>query len=96
MGRHKNDGLGKIGGRQKGTPNKFTKSLREFVADIIDQNRSKIESDLEALEPVQRLAIIERLMAYVIPKQNSVNTQVEIDNLTDSQIDSIIDKIKGK
>ena len=39
MARQKNDGKGRIGGRAKGTPNKVTASLREFIKKMIDDNR---------------------------------------------------------
>ena len=68
MTRQKNDGRGRLGGRQKGTPNKVTATLREWVADLLDRNRERIEEDLEALEPKDRLLMLERLMGYVLPK----------------------------
>ena len=45
MTRQKNDGRGRLGGRQKGTPNKVTATLREWVADLLDRNRERIEED---------------------------------------------------
>lgn len=68
MTRQKNDGRGRLGGRQKGTPNKVTATLREWVADLLDRNRERIEEDLEALDPKERLLMLERLMGYVLPK----------------------------
>lgn len=68
MGRQRNDGRGRLGGRQKGTPNRVTATLKEWLADLLDRNRERIEEDLEALEPRDRLAMLERLMGYVIPK----------------------------
>lgn len=72
-------------GRPKGTPNKATKELRQWVQELIDGNRRTFEADLKKLDPAQRLTILERLMQYVIPKQQSVNVeaqiQAEYDNL---------------
>lgn len=69
-------GTPKTGGRSAGTPNKITGTLKEFVANLIDQNREQIEKDLKRIEPKERLMILERLMAYVLPKQNTNNIQV--------------------
>ena len=41
MGRRKNDGLGKFGGRKKGTPNKTTN--QRWVKDLLSTNRGIIE-----------------------------------------------------
>lgn len=70
-------GTPKTGGRCAGTPNKVTGTLREYVSNLIDQNREKIESDLRRLNPKDRLAIIEKLMAYVIPKQTQSDLQIQ-------------------
>ena len=60
-------------GRPVGTPNKVTTDLKAFIADVIELNREAILSDLQALEPYQRLVIIDRMMRFVIapeqPKQ---------------------------
>jgi len=69
-------GTPKTGGRSAGTPNKITGTLKEFVANLIDQNRQQIEKDLKRIEPKERLMILERLMAYVLPKQNTNNIQL--------------------
>lgn len=58
-------------GRPPGTPNKITTDLKTFVADILEMNREAIKRDLEALEPYQRLQILEKLMKYVIPQEKS-------------------------
>lgn len=62
-------GTPKTGGRKAGTPNKLTGTLKEFITNLIDQNRQQIEDDISQLEPKERLSILERLMGYVIPKQ---------------------------
>ena len=70
-------GTPKTGGRSAGTPNKVTGTLKGFVANLIDQNRQQIEKDLKRIEPKERLMILERLMAYVLPKQSINNIQVD-------------------
>jgi len=65
-------------GRPKGTPNKSTSDLREWVNGLIDDNRLKIAEDLKSLEPKDRLVIIERLLQYAIPKQQSISVEAQI------------------
>ena len=66
-------GTPKTGGRKRGTPNKVTGTLKEFVANLIDKNRGQMERDLRSLNPKDRLFILERLMQYVLPKNQSVD-----------------------
>jgi hypothetical protein len=62
----------KTGGRKKGTPNKVSADLRGWINALIESNREQLEADLKALEPKDRIIILEKLMQYVIPKQQSV------------------------
>ena len=73
-------GTEKTGGRSKGTPNKITGTLKEFISEIIDENRERIREDLEALEPKDRLQILEKLMQYVLPKQRELDLKEPLSN----------------
>ena len=90
-------------GRPKGVPNKITSELKEWIQQIIDGNRSKFEKDLKGLEPKDRLVIIERLMQYVIPKQQSISVEAQIqaeyeqlEKLLNNAPDGAINKITEK
>lgn len=65
-------------GRPKGTPNKITQDMRQWLTAVIENNREQMEQDLKAIDPKDRLIILERLMQYVIPKQQSVSAEVGI------------------
>lgn len=83
----------KTGGRKKGTPNKATNTMRTWLNGLIESNRHQIEDDIKALEPKDRLMILERFMQYTTPKMQSVKTDINLNNLTDEQLDTIISKI---
>ena len=72
MPRSKNDGRGRMGGRAKGTPNKSLSSLREWVEQIVNDNRAQVEKDLKSMEPSERIRFIEKLIGYVLPKPTAV------------------------
>ena len=63
----------KYGGREKGTPNKLTKEIREILNDIIHKELEKVEENLHTLEPKQRIEILIKLMPYVLPKVESIS-----------------------
>lgn len=79
MGRHKGDGLGKFGGRRKGSTNKVTNEFKDFIKSILNANRNAIITDLEVVEPFQRLQFLEKLIAYVVPKQTQTQTQIDFE-----------------
>lgn len=68
-------GTPKTGGRTKGTPNKVTTTLKEFVTNLINQNRRQMKRDLKSLSPKDRLYILDKLMQYVLPKNQSVSVK---------------------
>lgn len=81
----------KTGGRKAGTPNKVTGTLRDFVSNLIDNNREQIERDLKALSPKDRLLIIEKFMQYTLPKRQAISAGLAIEGLTDDQIGAVAD-----
>ena len=83
MARQPNDGRGRLGGRSKGTPNKSTAELREWVQKLVQSNMAQVKRDLKELEPKERLDVIERLMRYVLPRQQAITAEVEEANTTE-------------
>lgn len=78
MARQKNDGRGRLGGRQKGTPNKSTSSLREIISEHWQhyQDSGQFKKDLDALDPQTRAVVMERYAQYIAPKMKSVDMEV--------------------
>ncbi len=58
----------KTGGRQKGTPNKATKEIRDFFTNFFNDNKELFTQDILSLEPMQRLSILPKIMPFVMPK----------------------------
>lgn len=84
-------GTPKTGGRQKGTPNRTTKVMRQWLSNFVRKNKRTMQNDLDALEPKDRLIMLEKFMGYVIPKQQAV--KAEISALTDDEIKDVVDNL---
>lgn len=84
MGRQKNDGRGRLGGRAKGTPNKTTSDLKNWLSGVLNENRNQFEKDLKLLLPEERIKILSGLFNYIIPKQQSLSIEEQIQNETES------------
>lgn len=100
MARQKNDGRGRIGGRAKGTPNKTTSTVKEWLTKLIQDNRQQVEDDLRNVLPEERLRIIASLLNYVVPKQQTVSIEEsmaaeyrELERLLQTAPDEAIDRI---
>lgn len=91
MGRAK--GTPKTGGRKAGTPNKVTGTAKEWIAGLIDKNRAQIEKDLKKLEPKERLQMLEKLMQYVVPKQQAVSAKIDFSEMPDEVLDDLVQEL---
>ena len=83
----------KFGGRKKNTPNKITSNLREWLEKLINKNRLQIERDIKALSPKDRLQVLEKFMQYTIPRMKSIETKIDFNQLTDNQLENVIDEL---
>ena len=71
----------KTGGRKKGTPNKTTLTIRERLAKVTGEyyNSEAFEKDLAAMEPKDRVALMERLTQYAAPKMQSTSIEATVE-----------------
>ncbi len=73
----------KTGGRQKGTPNKTSATVRKAIADIINNyyDSETFISDIAALKPKDRVDAMEKLAAYVVPKLQATSIDIAEDSV---------------
>jgi len=94
----------KSGGRKAGTPNKSTQDMRAWIDVLLNDSRDLMISDLGKLEPKDRLMILEKLMQYTIPKQQSLSVDAQVqaefaaiekllNNAPDKAIEAITEKL---
>ena len=87
------EGHKKVGGRRAGTPNKATSSLRNWVRLFVTRNTKQMQSDLDALDPRDRLILLEKFMRYTIPQQQAVAAAVDLNRLSDDQLNQVVEQI---
>lgn len=93
-------GTPKTGGRAKGTPNKITGTLKDFVSGLIDDNREQMQKDLKALNPKDRLLVLEKFLQYTLPKQQAITADVSVEEqpnlLTPAQAKAMIERLENE
>lgn len=72
----------KYGGRQKSGAKKTTAEIRNHYQTLISSNLEKLQSDLESLEPLQRLKIVIELSKFVIPQLKATDLLIETEPAT--------------
>lgn len=73
MGRKKDDGRGRLGGRTKGTPNKQTQITRGILNDIAMGLIEQVMKDIAELEPKDRVQVFLKLAEFNISKPQSID-----------------------
>lgn len=81
----------RYGGRQKGTPNKATASIREAVDNVLGgyMNNGQMLEDFKVLDSKERLEIAIKLMQFVAPKMKSVDVSVS----SDQQLENVAQRL---
>ncbi|MDT8413554.1 MAG: hypothetical protein RQ875_13900 [Vicingaceae bacterium] len=67
----------KTGGRTKGTPNKITTEIRERYSQLVNDNLEQLQTDLDSLEPKDRIRCIIELSKFVLPTLKAIEQTPE-------------------
>jgi hypothetical protein len=73
----------KTGGRAAGTPNKITRELRETLKSVIAAELDTVSDTLAQLPAKERLDATIRLMAYCLPRVESIGAKYDIGSFVD-------------
>ena len=73
------------GGRPKGAKNKSTEQIRKSFSLILSNNLEQLETDIQSLEPKERIKCLLDLAKFVVPTLKST----EVEQVGDNQITDI-------
>lgn len=85
-----------FGGRPQGAKNKTSKSLRAKIESLLNSNFDTIEEDLNKLQPNERVKAYLKLLEFVVPKQRNIQQKIDLSNLSDSEIDKLLQQAADK
>lgn len=86
----------KTGGRAPGTPNRVTSVARSAITSVLDDyyGSSLFKEDLAELEPKDRVAAMEKLAAYAVPKLQT--TTLDVINDKKKTIEDTLAELAGE
>jgi hypothetical protein len=64
-------------GRKAGSLNRATKDIRDAFTLLIENNLSKLQEDLNGLEPKERVKLLLDMAQFVVPKLRSVDLKTD-------------------
>lgn len=86
MGRLKNDGRGRLGGRAKGTPNKPITPALEWLNAILDKQRPVVEAQFSAKERSKEDAQVYALLSVAAAlRDNTAAILAQMKGLSNEQ-----------
>tara|TARA_R110000868_G_scaffold339427_2_gene600173 strand:+ start:1265 stop:1552 length:288 start_codon:yes stop_codon:yes gene_type:complete len=83
----------RIGGRGKGTRNRTTVQTKAIIQKIVNDEIDKLPTLLESLKPVDRANVVCKLIAYLIPKKQSIDLELPAERFTPLSITIIEPKL---
>jgi hypothetical protein len=81
-------------GRPKGARNKKSLHLRSAIVLFLENNFEKVVEDFEQLKPHERLKFYTDLLQYGVPKLQATSLDVDIEGMTDKELDYIIEGLQ--
>jgi hypothetical protein len=85
-------------GKPSGAKNKINIETRELIQKLFDDNYQKIQTDLEGLEPKDRLKFIFDLFPYMVPKLQSTtySQKIDLEGMEEKDLDILINRIMNE
>lgn len=67
-------------GRPKGSKNKVTRNLREWVYEWCEGNQRQFKRDLDELTPKERIDVFLKLLSYCLPRLQAVQAEIKTED----------------
>lgn len=83
-------------GRPKGSANRVTTEMRQWIRNLIESRKDLLKADFEMLDAAERWRLTEKLIQYIMPKMQHLNANISVEDLTEEQINDIIEDLHSK
>ena len=81
-------------GRPKGVPNKVTGELRDMVKNFLHNKYDDFVQSFDIMTPDEKVKAYIAMLKYSIPTLQATKEEVDFNNLSELQLDYIIECIK--
>ena len=66
---------GNPNGRPKGVQNKSTAEIKAALQSIFESNLPEIQSDIDSLDPKDRIVLLLKIAEFILPKMQAVQIE---------------------
>ena len=85
---------GNPSGRPKGSTNKTGGQLRELISGFLENRFQDVVTGFEEMEAKDKIKVYTDLLQYGLPKLQAVNNTIGFEQMTEDQLDEIIERLK--
>jgi hypothetical protein len=82
-------------GRKPGSKNKIGAQLRQRIEVFLSEQFHLITEDFEHMQPADRHKLFVALLPYCISKRQELSIEAQLGQLSDQQIDQILDTLEA-
>ena len=83
-------------GRPRSALNKIARPLKMQISDFLNERFNELPGIWQKLTPTQRIKMFTELLPFVLPKVSSVDLGVNLSQLSEQDLDRIIDNLLKK
>jgi hypothetical protein len=80
-------------GKPPGAVNRLSRDLRQTITDFLEDHWSEVVKEFSKLKGRDKVNFYRDLLQYAIPKMQAVAVDVDLNNLSEAQLDIIINKL---
>ena len=70
--------------------------MRQWIRNLIESRKDQLKADFEMLDAAERWRLTEKLIQYIMPKMQHLNANISVEDLTEEQINDIIEDLHSK
>lgn len=96
MAKFKQGQSGNPAGRKKGAINKVAKPIKEQLSDFLSEKIQELPGIWKKLAPRDKTAFIKDLLPFFLQKLQAISVEVELEKLTDEQLEILCNKLFNK
>lgn len=68
----------KTGGRKANTPNRINAETKAVIQNLVNDEVQKIPDLLDSLKPKDRIELVIKMLAFIMPKQSKIELEADI------------------
>ncbi len=80
-------------GRRKGSTNKANRVVKRLLENMVSDNAKDIRREFAGLSGKAKIDAFIALMPYIIPKLQATSLDLDLNKLSDEQLDELYNKI---